>query len=45
MRLGPSEEDAILSVLNDCPALLQPLRDALQANARRRAALELLNRL
>ena len=36
MVLAPNEEDTILSVLQDCPALLRPLRDALQATVRRR---------
>jgi hypothetical protein len=36
MQLAPNEEDTILSVLHDCPVLLKPLRDALQANVRRR---------
>lgn len=36
LRLAPSEEDAILSVLHDCPVVLQPLRDALEANVHRR---------
>ena len=35
--LAPNEERTILSVLDDCPDLLQPLRDALRANAQRRA--------
>jgi hypothetical protein len=35
--LARGEEDEILSVLQDCPVELQPLRDALQANARGRA--------
>ena len=34
MKLAPNEENTILSVLDNCPDLLQPLRDALQANAR-----------
>jgi hypothetical protein len=37
MQLASNEEDTILSVLRDCPDLLQPLRDALRVNARRRA--------
>ena len=36
MQLAANEEDTILSVLHDCPDRLQPLRNALQANARRR---------
>jgi len=36
IRLGPGDERAILSVLRECPVPLRPLRDALQANARRR---------
>jgi hypothetical protein len=32
--LAPDEEKQILGVLQDCPALLQPLRAALQARAR-----------
>lgn len=35
MKLAPSEEAAILSVLAHCPDLLRPLRDALQANTGR----------
>ena len=35
--LAAHEEKTILSVLRDCPDLLQPLRDALQSTARRRA--------
>ena len=34
--LAAHEEKTILSVLRDCPDLLQPLRDALQSTARRR---------
>jgi hypothetical protein len=37
LKLAPNEEDEILAALNDCPALLQPLRDALQASGWRRA--------
>jgi hypothetical protein len=37
LNLAPNEEDQILAVLDDCPVLLQPLRDALQADAWRRA--------
>jgi hypothetical protein len=37
MKLAPNEESTILSVLDNCPDLLHPLRNALQANARRRA--------
>jgi hypothetical protein len=37
LNLAPNEEQTILSVLQDCPDVLQPLRDALQANVRRRA--------
>jgi hypothetical protein len=36
IKLAPNEENTILSVLQDCPDLLQPLRDALQANVRGR---------
>lgn len=32
LQLAPSEEEEILAVLDDCPALLEPLRDALRAN-------------
>ena len=35
-ELAPSEEDAVLSVLHECPTALLPLRDALQVNARTR---------
>jgi hypothetical protein len=35
MKLAPNEEATILSVLDHCPELLRPLRDALQANTRR----------
>lgn len=38
LQLAPNEEATILSVLHDCPAPLRPLRDALEANARRRSA-------
>ena len=38
MQLAPNEETTILRVLRDCPELLRPLRDALQANVRLRAA-------
>jgi hypothetical protein len=31
LRLAPGEEDEILAVLDDCPAQLQGLRDALHA--------------
>jgi hypothetical protein len=31
--LAPNEEAQILAALHDCPLLLQPLRDALQADA------------
>ena len=34
--LAPNEEKTILSVLRDCPELLRPLRDVLQASIRRR---------
>lgn len=37
MQLAPNEETTILRVLRDCPDLLRPLRDSLQANVRRRA--------
>ena len=37
MQLAPNEETTILRVLRDCPELLRPLRDALQANVRLRA--------
>jgi hypothetical protein len=37
MQLAQYEEDTILSVLYDCPDLLQPLREALRTNARRRS--------
>jgi hypothetical protein len=36
MKLAPNEERTILSLLDDCPDLLQPLKAALQANAHRR---------
>jgi hypothetical protein len=31
--LAPNEEVQILAALDDCPVLLRPLRDALQADA------------
>jgi hypothetical protein len=36
MKLAPNEEATILSVLHDCPMLLQPLREALRTNSHRR---------
>lgn len=37
MKLAPNEEATILSVLDQCPELLRPLEDALQAKTRRRS--------
>ena len=37
LQLAPIEEEEMLAVLDDCPALLQPLRDALRANRERRS--------
>jgi len=37
MQLAPNEETTILRVLGDCPELLRPLQDALQASVRLRA--------
>ena len=39
LTLAPNEEAEILAVLDPCPALLQLLRDALQAAVSRRAVL------
>jgi hypothetical protein len=36
MKLAPNEASTILSVLHDCPDLLQPLREALRTNSHRR---------
>jgi hypothetical protein len=35
MQLAPNEERTILSVLSDCPDVLEPLRDALRENVLR----------
>ena len=37
LQLAPTEEEEMLAVLDDCPALLEPLRDSLRANRERRS--------
>ena len=36
--LAPAEKREIVAVLADCPVVLKPLRDALQASTRRQGA-------